>query len=105
MKRFLDITKGMAAAALTILVLGGIPYGLIRFVGWPLPTDTVSLDTIGRHVTDGDVPDVFVLKTIALVVWFAWLQLTVAVVSEYVGIVRGRSPIKTPTLPLSLIHI
>ena len=99
MKRFLDITKGMAAAALTILVLGGIPYGLIRFVGWPLPTDTVSLDTIGRHVTDGDVPDVFVLKTIALVVWFAWLQLTVAVVSEYVGIVRGRSPIKTPTLP------
>ena len=99
MKRFLDITKGVAAAALTILVLGGIPYGLIRFIGWPLPTDTVSLDTIGRHVSDGDVPDVFVLKTIALVVWFAWIQLAVAVVSEYVGIVRGRSPIKTPTMP------
>ena len=100
MRRILDITKGMAGVALTIAVLCGIPYGLIRFVGWPLPTTGFSLDEVGRHLSAGDIPDAFVFKAIALVVWVAWLQLAVAVASEYAGIVRGRAPIK-----LSLIHI
>lgn len=99
MRRILDITKGMAGVALTIAVLCGIPYGLIRFVGWPLPTTGFSLDEVGRHLSAGDIPDAFVFKAIALVVWVAWLQLAVAVASEYAGIVRGRAPIKTPTLP------
>lgn len=99
MQRLTDFTKGLSGLVVAGALIGGIPYLLARFIGWPLPSETVPMDTISRHLADGDIPDAFLLKTVAIIVWLAWAQLAIAVVAEYVGIIRGRAPVSVPTLP------
>ncbi len=99
MQRLTDFTKGLSGLVVAGALIGGIPYLLARFIGLPLSSETVPIDTISRHLADGDIPDVFLLKTVTIIVWLAWAQLAVAVVAEYIGIMRGRAPMSVPTLP------
>ncbi len=99
MQRLTDITKGLAGLAITLTLLVGLPIALIAAIGWPLPTQWPGLDTITRHATDGDIPDPFVIKLIATIVWVAWAQLTAATVIEYISILRGKAATRSPTLP------
>lgn len=99
MHRITDLIKGLAGLTLTLGLLVGLPVGLGSIVGWPLPTAWPGLETVGRHLTDGDIPDAFLLKLIALIVWMAWAQITVATLIEYVTIIRGKAAHRSPTLP------
>ena len=99
MHRITDLIKGLAGLALTLGLLVGLPVGLAAVVGWPLPTSWPGIETVGRHLSDGDIPDAFLLKLIALIVWLAWAQITVATLIEYVTIVRGKAAHRSPTLP------
>ncbi|MCP3860707.1 MAG: hypothetical protein GY704_13735, partial [Phycisphaeraceae bacterium] len=98
-QRFTDLTKGIIGLAATLALLGGVPVALAAAIGWPRPTAWPDLDTLRRHVTDGDIPDPFVIKLVATIVWIAWAQLAAATLVEYVSILRGKAATRTPALP------
>ncbi|MEM7272984.1 MAG: hypothetical protein AAF547_07905 [Actinomycetota bacterium] len=97
--RLFDFCRGLLSLALILLLLVGVPAVLLVIVGYPLPTERPSLELIRTHIEDGNVPDAFIIKTLAVVVWFVWAQLAVAVLAETVALVRGRVARRAPVLP------
>ncbi len=77
MTRIRQLLRGLAALAATAVFTAGIPAGLIRYVGWPLPTRIPTLDEIQLALRSGIDPQLLV-KTLAVVVWVAWAQALVA---------------------------
>ena len=99
MQRTNDFIKGLAGRTITTALLLGLPVALLATIGWPLPTAWPGIDTISRHITDGDIPDAFLIKLIACVVWIVWAQIAAATVLEYVAIVQGKVSTRTPLMP------
>ncbi len=99
MSRLFDFFKGVLSLAAIGALLIGVPWVLITFIGFPLPTSLPSPTLIGNHLTNGDIPNLFVLKTLALIVWVVWVQLAVAIVVESLALVRGRVSGRVPVLP------
>ena len=99
MQRLTDFTKGLAGLIITLGLIVGLPIGLTATVGWPLPTQWPGSDTVVQHLTDGDIPDIFIIKLIASIVWIAWAQLAVATITEYTSILRGKVATRSPALP------
>ena len=83
------LRAGGALVALLAITIG-IPGALARVAGWPLPTTWPHLERLPDVLRDG-LSDGFWVKAMALVVWFAWAQVIVAVGAEVVARVRGRS--------------
>ena len=99
MSRLFDLLKGLISLALLLGLLVGVPAALLVIVGFPLPTETPNIDLVRRHIEDGNIPDLFVIKTLAVVVWIVWVQLAVAVLAELFAILRGRAAGRAPVLP------
>ena len=97
--RLFDFVRGLISLALLLLLLVGVPTLLLVIVGYPLPTETPSIDLIRTHVESGDIPDQFIIKALALLVWFVWAQLAVAVLTETFATIRGRVARRAPVLP------
>src|SRR5205085_5593668 len=76
-----------------VLLLGlviGIPAALAVGVGWPLPHAIPTLHELSQALSHRTVPDGFVAKVLAVVVWVAWFDLMLCVVTETVAAMRGR---------------
>jgi hypothetical protein len=99
MHRITDIARGVAALVTTLALLLGLPALLAAMVGWPLPTTTPSIDLIRTHLTDGDPPDLFVIKLLAVIVWILWTQLAVGLLIEIRASIAGRASRRAPLLP------
>ena len=99
MSRLFEFLKGILSLALIIALVIGVPLTLISLVGFPLPTEVPSSTLIRQHLADGNVPDVFVIKALALVVWVVWIQLAAAVLVETWALLRGRVSGRVPVLP------
>ncbi len=99
MRRLVDFVRGIAALLTTLAVLGGLPAGLTALVGWPLPTETPSVELVQRHLDNGDLPDVFVIKVLALIVWLLWAQFALAVLVEARAAITGRVSRHARVLP------
>ncbi|MEM9565353.1 MAG: LysM peptidoglycan-binding domain-containing protein, partial [Actinomycetota bacterium] len=99
LQRFADLVRGLVGLALVLLLLVGIPALLLLLVGFPLPTEMPSAELIRIHIEDGDIPDAFLIKTLAVLVWIVWIQLALAIVVEFVALVRGRMSGRAPVLP------
>lgn len=97
--RFFDFLKGVISLALLLALLVGVPALLLLIVGYPLPTETPSIDLIRTHLESGDIPDQFIIKALAVLVWFVWAQLAVAVLAEAFATLRGRVARRAPVLP------
>lgn len=98
-QRLVDLTKGLFSLGVLIALMVGVPAALVIFIGFPLPTEMPSLELISNHLQDGDIPDEFVVKTLACFVWFVWLQMVVAVLSEMIAVARGRAAGSAPVFP------
>jgi hypothetical protein len=93
------LVTGLAATGILALLVVGIPTLLIGQVGWPLPTRWPDLDTLRWTLTAGGMSHTVVVNTLAIVVWVAWLQVTVAVLAELTAAVRGRAADRLPLAP------
>ena len=101
MRRAGLLAKGIGALVLLVLLLLGVPLLLVRTAGWPLPTAIPSTDAVGDALTRTGVPSTTLVKAVAVVVWLAWLQLVVSVVTEVVAAQRSRPAAARPaTRPL-----
>jgi hypothetical protein len=92
--RFRTLARASAAAVAVVAIAVGVPWALLRVVGWPLPEAWPHLGQLRAALHDG-VPDGFWLKAAAIVVWLAWLQLVLALAAEVVSLARGRSNSRT----------
>lgn len=73
-----------------VLLVVGVPIALWRMVGWPLPTTVPTPGDIGKALSRSTVSDTVILKTLALVGWFAWLALMWSLVIEIGARLSGR---------------
>ena len=85
-----DVLKGVEALLGVILLAGGVPVALVRWVGSPLPSEVPSLSQVTEALRDAYIPDEFLVKAMAMVCWLVWAQLVVSLVLETIAYVRGR---------------
>ncbi len=93
-----DALSSLASGIGSLLLLGGLPAALWRWVGNPLPASLPAVDTLSWHLTNGQIPDRFWIGTFALVLWFVWAQLAIAFVHEAIAAVRGVQAERLPGL-------
>jgi len=92
--------RALAALSLTVALVVGVPYLLVTLAGNPLPTNVPTLDEIRILLTqNGQGFTNFLIGSLALIIWFIWLQLMVALVVEVVATVRQRETQKLRTAP------
>ncbi|WP_078868567.1 BTAD domain-containing putative transcriptional regulator [Streptomyces sp. NRRL B-1347] len=87
------LVRGVLAGALLILLIAGIPWGLLRYVGWPLP-DRVP---VGEEITAAlasPMSTSLLLNTLACLLWAAWASFVVDVLRTAGEAAQGitRSP-------------
>ena len=85
-----------AGAVLAGALLVGVPAALAAGVGWPLPSEWPRPDDVVDRLRSGGVPDAFLVKALAVIVWLAWAHLAVCLVVEVAAAVRGRVASRVP---------
>jgi DNA-binding SARP family transcriptional activator len=85
------LVRGLAALAVLLVLVVGVPAGLWVVVGWPLPHALPDLAELGRALTDTAIPDQVLINILALACWTAWSMFAAAVAAETVAALRGRS--------------
>lgn len=97
--RIVVLVRSLASLAGLVLLLGGPPTALLRFVGNPLPSEVPDLATVGDALARTGVADRTVIKILGLLAWFVWIQIAAAVLGEIAGQVRSRPAPSLPVLP------
>ena len=70
-----DVVHGFGALLLGILLTTGVPILLWKLAGWPLPGRVPSIEGLRLAVSRSTVPEVVIVKAVALIGWGAWLLL------------------------------
>ncbi len=83
-RTFGDVMKALCAVVALAVLVVGVPVALAYVIGWPLPHQMPSLDTLRDEVSAGVFIDV-----LTVVVWLAWAQFTACVLVEVKGAVSG----------------
>ncbi|MFG2845962.1 hypothetical protein ACGF12_22750 [Kitasatospora sp. NPDC048296] len=83
-----DVLGALVAGLLLAALLAGIPYGLVRFIGWPLPTEVPSMDALGEMLQNSVSVSVF-MDILAVLVWLLWFQFLLSVAVEVRAVVSG----------------
>ena len=96
MSRLLRLSRPALASVAIVALTIGLPTGLVRAVGWPLPTRWPAADELWQRLGDAYIADSTIFKVLAVVVWMTWVQLVVALAVETVGRARGRVPVRIP---------
>lgn len=89
--------KALLAAAITVGVLGGIPWGLLHYAGDPAPRTVPHLDTIKHTLTSTMTPQLL-LKCLSVVGWYLWLILALSFAVELIAVARRAHAPRIPTL-------
>jgi DNA-binding SARP family transcriptional activator/LysM repeat protein len=88
--------SGTGALLALVILIVGVPLGLVVAVGWPLPHQVPSLDGLRSALTSRGIPDRVFLDILACVAWLAWASAVVSIIEETVAAVRGRSSKRIP---------
>ena len=89
--------KALLAAAITVGVLGGIPWGLLHYAGDPLPHSIPHLDAV-KHALNSTMTPQVLLKCLSIVGWYLWLILAISFAVELVAAARRANAPHIPTL-------
>jgi hypothetical protein len=79
-----DVLAGFVAVVLLLALTVGVPFGLIRVFGLPLPHSMPGLSVLTHQINPFAI-----LKVLAVLVWLAWLQLVCCVIAEIRAAVRN----------------
>ncbi len=91
---------GASWLIITAVVIG-VPMFLLWVVGNPFPSVVPDWATISRDISQQNISEPFVIKTLALMVWVVWVQITWAIVWEAaVAGPRIAKGIRTRSAPL-----
>jgi DNA-binding SARP family transcriptional activator len=90
------VLRAVGALILTTAMLGGIPYALAVFTGWPLPRRLPAWAGTRVFLTSPLTNDA-IIKALACLVWLLWLTFTLSVIMEVAAVARSGH---TPRLPV-----
>ncbi|MEN8654008.1 bacterial transcriptional activator domain-containing protein [Streptomyces sp. 21So2-11] len=79
-----DVGKALLAFLALAVLLVAVPGALIAFVGWPLPDELPSLETLQSEITV-----MAFVHVLTVVVWLAWAQFTACVLVEMKAALSG----------------
>ncbi|MFD5696498.1 BTAD domain-containing putative transcriptional regulator [Streptomyces lasiicapitis] len=94
------LIRGALAGALLVLLIAGIPWGLWRYVGWPLPHHVPTGDEITTALAS-PMSTSFLLNTLALLLWTTWAFFVADVLRTAADAAQGitwspRKPAQSP---------
>jgi nucleoid-associated protein YgaU/DNA-binding SARP family transcriptional activator len=95
-RRLADASRGFVALLGAFALTIGVPFGLIAWVGWPLPAEMPTLHEITDALRDTYIPDAFLIKSLALICWLVWVELVASLIVETVAYLRGRQAGRVP---------
>ena len=98
MTRLVHLVKGLAALAVLVLLVVGVPWALWHFIGWPLPHHVPSAGQVGRALNHQGIPAQTLIDALAVVVWLTWATLVASLVVEIPAAISGRH---APHLPVA----
>jgi nucleoid-associated protein YgaU/DNA-binding SARP family transcriptional activator len=105
------LLRGLLALAVLLGLLGGIPWLLVWFIGWPLPDHMPGLGELGTALTT-PLDDRKILNLLALLAWALWLLFVrdvlveaITAASEAADARRGRprAPRRRPIGPVRVV--
>lgn len=82
------VVRGLLAAVVLLALVAGLPWALVRFVGWPLPDHVPSWDEI-QAVLLNPMTAQFLLNVLACLCWIVWFFFVLDVVRCSVDAARG----------------
>ena len=80
-----SVLGAVASIVQALVVIGGVPYALIRFVGWPLPHTMPSITTMKTAWELHDFSDRLLIGGLACAVWICWALTMISLVAHTVG--------------------
>lgn len=81
------VRTGLAALLGSLVLIVGVPVGLVAFVGNPLPTTMPT-----RAWLTADVTATLVIDVLAVLVWVVWVHFVVCFLTEWRAVRAGRMP-------------
>ncbi|MFD2415366.1 BTAD domain-containing putative transcriptional regulator [Amycolatopsis pigmentata] len=82
------VLQGLIAAAMLLALIGGLPWALWHYIGWPLPHHVPTLAEL-QGVLLGPMTTTFLLDFLACLCWITWAVFTLDVVGCAAEVVRG----------------
>jgi DNA-binding SARP family transcriptional activator/nucleoid-associated protein YgaU len=98
MTRLAHLVKGVAALAVLVGLVAGVPWALWHFIGWPLPHHLPSAGQVGRALNRQGIPAQTLIDALAVVVWLTWATLVASLAVEIPAALSGRH---APHLPVA----
>ena len=89
-------TKALGALASLTALLAGLPYALIRFIGWPLPRTMPTWSGIQHALTHQITGPALYIDTLACLLWLCWTLLALSFLIELLAAL-ARTP--APRVP------
>jgi DNA-binding SARP family transcriptional activator/LysM repeat protein len=84
------VVRGLAAIAVIVAIIGGVPLLLLRLAGSPIPAHLPGWHHLGALLSQRDDTGSVFLTLVRDLTWLAWLIFTVALVVELQAVARGR---------------
>ena len=100
-----EVVRGLGALAALVLLLAGIPAGLVVVGGSPVPHTVPAWDQITATLTQADTGNTLFLATIKVIGWIAWLLFTEVTVTEIAGYLNGRPARRQPGAIRPMQHL
>ena len=94
--RVLRVAKGLAALVALAVLVGGIPWALWHFIGWPLPHHVPTAAQVGRALERQGIPAQALVDALAVVVWICWASLVASIAAEAPAALCGRRARRLP---------
>lgn len=92
-----SVLRAAGALAIAAALLGGVPYLLARFAGWPLPGHLPGWPQLRVFLTS-PLTTQAIIKGLACVVWLVWLLFALSLAAEMAAVIRGGH---VPRLPVA----
>ncbi|WP_086664163.1 BTAD domain-containing putative transcriptional regulator [Lentzea kentuckyensis] len=80
--------RGLLALGVLSALTAGLPWGLVHFVGWPLPDHVPTWDEV-RVALLSPMGGQFFIDALAIVCWIAWFFFVLSVLRSVVDVARG----------------
>ena len=96
MTRLAHLVKGLAALAVLVGLVAGVPWALWHFIGWPLPHHLPTAAQVGRALNHRGIPAQALIDALAVVVWLTWATLVASLAVEIPAALSGRHASRLP---------
>jgi DNA-binding SARP family transcriptional activator len=92
-----QLLRPAGALTLATALLGGVPYLLVLFVGWPLPRQLPTWPGMRVFLTSPLSNDA-IIKGLACLVWVLWIVFALSVIMEVAAVARGGHAPRLPVI-------